>query len=299
MKHPNFFIVGAPKCGTTAMSEYLRGHPHVYMSEPKEPHYFAYDFPNHRSVSSLGDYERLFEAAGEQHQAVGEASVYYLFSRAAVEAIYDYDRQARIIVMLRNPVDLVHSLHAQFLFNVEEDQQQFRVAWDLQAERSVGRKIPIHCRTPALLQYRQVGSLGTQLERLYNRFPRCQVRVLVFDDFIADTNACYRSILDFLGIADDGRSDFQVVNVNKGHRSKILAPLAHHPPAQLRRYWLWTKSRLGLHISPGYWLRALNTKTRTKRPLEPELRDELRRVFLPEILKLEALLDRSLSAWHT
>ena len=64
MTRPNFFIVGAPKCGTTALSEYLREHPNAFLCQPKEPHYFATDFPTHRYVTKEEAYLKLFREAG-------------------------------------------------------------------------------------------------------------------------------------------------------------------------------------------------------------------------------------------
>jgi hypothetical protein len=90
VKRPNFFIVGAPKCGTTSLSEYLRSHPNVFMSSPKEPHFFATDlYPrNPEGIDSVAAYLQLFTDARDQHQVVGEASASYMFSDAAIPAIH-------------------------------------------------------------------------------------------------------------------------------------------------------------------------------------------------------------------
>ena len=295
---PNLFIVGAPKCGTTALTEYLKKHPNVYMSSQKEPHYFACNFPKHRVVDSLLDYERLFEAAGPECKVVGEASALYMYSGSAIERIREYNQDSRLIVMLRNPIDFVHSFHMQALYDGDEDQRDFKTAWNLQKERSQGKRIPPRCRAPALLQYANMGSLGSQLARVYAIFPRHQVLVVIFDDFITQTSVCYRSVLHFLGLEDDGRSDFPPVNVNKAHRSFLLAQLAHYPPARLRQYWLWAKHRLGLRIAPGQWLRMANTRINAKRPMDPRFRNELKALFKPEILKLEVILNRPLYHWY-
>lgn len=75
MRKPTFFIIGAPKCGTTALSEYLREHPNVFVSIPKEPHYFAEDFVRYRRVETLKDYMDIFRSASDKHFTVGEVSV--------------------------------------------------------------------------------------------------------------------------------------------------------------------------------------------------------------------------------
>ena len=153
MTKPNFFIIGAPKCGTTALSEYLREHPNIYMCTPKEPHYFDYDFEQYREVETLDEYLGLFEAATTEHIAIGEASACYLYSSVALEDIYQFAPQAKIIVMLRNPVDLAYSYHSQLLYASDENVPDFEQAWRLQDIRREGKKIPPRCRDSALLQY--------------------------------------------------------------------------------------------------------------------------------------------------
>lgn len=99
MKEPNFFIIGAPKCGTTSLAHWLAQHPEVFMSPVKEPHYFSTDFPL-TSWRDPDDYHSLFEGADTHHKAVGEASVWYLRSREAVPQIEAHYPGARYIVML-------------------------------------------------------------------------------------------------------------------------------------------------------------------------------------------------------
>ena len=104
-RRPNFFIVGAPKCGTTAMTTYLRDHPQIFMPLQKEPHYFAEDYPIFREVWTEKQYLHLFRSADSSHLAVGEASVWYLYSDHALPRIKAFAPDARIIVQVRNPVD--------------------------------------------------------------------------------------------------------------------------------------------------------------------------------------------------
>ncbi len=122
---PNFFIVGAPKCGTTALYEYLRPHPSIFMPRHKEPHYFASDLGTYPFIKTLDDYRRLFDGAGPQHLRVGEASVYYLRSTTAIANIRAFNPDAKLIAMFRNPVEMVHSLHSQLLYVAEENESDF------------------------------------------------------------------------------------------------------------------------------------------------------------------------------
>src|SRR5271168_2527435 len=166
---PDFFIIGAPKCGTTSLAAWLSEHPDIYMSL-KEPHFFNTD--HNRFLNTLEGYERLFVGAGERHAAVGEASVWYLSSSTAVKNILDYSPQARFIVMLRNPVDMVISLHEEQLFTGREDVADFAEAWNLQDQRRNGRRLPTMVWEPKYVQYGDLCSLGAQVARLLEAVPR-------------------------------------------------------------------------------------------------------------------------------
>ena len=155
MNKPNLFIVGAPKSGTTALSDYLREHPNIFISVPKEPHFFAIDLPGHRrKFDTYAKYIRLFENADEH--VVGEASVHYLYSQKAIENIYEFNSEARLIAMLRKPVEMVYSMHSQALASLNEDVTDFEKAWELEPERSAGRHVPKHCHDVQILYYSQI-----------------------------------------------------------------------------------------------------------------------------------------------
>src|SRR3954462_2607244 len=100
MNTPNLFIVGAPKCGTTAWVEYLRTHPDIFFPNSKEDCFFALDLPKFRFIHSEAEYSRLFAGSGDA-KYVGEASAMYLFSKAAPNAMRDYNAAAKILIFLR------------------------------------------------------------------------------------------------------------------------------------------------------------------------------------------------------
>jgi hypothetical protein len=295
---PNFFIIGAPKCGTTALSEYLREHPRIFMSHPKEPHYFSTDFPNHRTVTTEEEYLRLFRKAGTEHLAVGEASVWYLYSEEAVRNIHRFNSEARLIVMLRNPVEMLPSLHSQGRFSLEEDAESLEEAWELQTERREGRHIPKLTRTPALLQYAHAARFGEQMERTYGIFPREQVKVILFDDFIKDTKTVYDDVLQFLGVPSNGRTDFPPVNVGKTYRWEWLTKFIYKPGPRMIRFKTRVREMLGVD---RLWLwealKRLNAKKEQRQPMTPEFRAKLVEEFRPDIGKLSSLIGRDLSHW--
>lgn len=300
MRHPDFFIVGAPKCGTTALSEYLRDHPQAFVSRPKEPHYFCGDFdyyyrPGERT---LEHYLQLFEEADDRHLAVGEASVWYLYSHDAVPAILDFDPAARIIAMVRSPVEMVPSLHSQLLYALDEDEPDVERAWRLQDERAEGRSLPPGCRVPEFLQYREACRLGAQIERLMGVVPEGQLEVIVFDDLRADTRRVYARTLEFLGLPDDGRDDFPRVNANKQHRAGALARFTQRPPRTLVRAAERVKRVAGVErLGVLQRVRDRNRVVVERRPVDPAFLDELRVEFADDVALLGRLIGRDLSAW--
>ncbi len=272
MKQPNFFIVGAPKCGTTALSEYLRQHPRAFVTQPKEPHFFSRDFPYYYAPgqATLEHYLQLYDPVPDDALAVGEASVWYLYSQAAVPAIHDFAPEARIIAMVRNPVELVPSLHSQMRYMQDEDQADPEQAWRLQGQRAQGAAVPRTCRVPEFLLYGQAAKLGEQVERMLKAVPSNQVKVVVFDDFREDTQAVYSDILDFLDLPDDGRRQFPTVNPNKQHRAEALARFTQRPPRALVQVAKGIKRVTGIkRFGALDRLRRSNRSTATRQEISP------------------------------
>jgi hypothetical protein len=296
---PNFFIVGAPKCGTTALYEYLRPHPNIFMSEVKEPHYFAKDLGTYPFVKTMDDYTRLFAESTEEHLRVGEASVYYLRSSVAIPNIHAFNPDARIIAMFRNPIEMVHSLHSQLLYWSEEIESDFETAWRLQERRARGLDLPPASGGSFLLQYSEVGQFGTQVERLLSTFPREQVKLILYDDFAASPRRVYDDVIAFLGIPHDGRTEFPRINDNKRARVAWLRNFIRKPPPALRRAYRTLKATVG---APGMdaikaEIVERNTVKERRHPLSPSFRAELVEAFRGEVTLLSRLMGRDLSHW--
>ncbi len=297
---PNFFIVGAPKCGTTALYRYLRLHPNIYMPAKKEPHFFARDLGSYPAIQTMEDYSALFMGAEPRHRRIGEASVYYLRSEVAVPNILAYNPEARIIAMFRNPVDMVYSFHSQLLYWSEEVVNDFETAWRLQEPRSRGIDLPRGSRGAFLLQYREMARFGTQAQRLLSAAPAQQVKLILYDDFAASPRQRYNEVVEFLGLPPDGRSEFPRINDNKRARVAWLRNLIRKPPPALREAYRGVKSRVGRKrldaIRQGV-LERLTVKER-REPLSPAFRAELVEVFRDEVALLGRLLGRDLGHWE-
>ena len=214
---PNFFIVGAPKCGTTSLHEYLQRHPDVFMPFYKEPHFFGSDLQGSRfqQLRNKPDkYLKLFrDARGEKR--IGESSPWYLVSHQAAEEIHAYDPAAKIIIMLRNPIDMMYSMWSQFRYSGNEQIDTFEAALAAENERRTGKLIrrAAHCITG--LFYREMAHYSEQIPRYLERFGKENVLIIIFDDFVADTASVYTTVLDFLGLETDIKINFNVRNPNK------------------------------------------------------------------------------------
>ena len=297
---PSFFIVGAPKCGTTALYEYLRPHPGIFMPEIKEPHFFARDLGTYPRIKTMEDYLALFAPAAEGHRQAGEASVYYLRSSVAIPAIREFNPEARLIAMFRNPVDMVYSLHSQLLHVSEETVPDFETAWRLQERRARGLDLPPRIRSPLLVQYRDVGRFGTQVERLLSCFPRDQVRLILYDDFAAAPQRVYDEVIAFLGLPHDGRTEFPRINENKGVRLSWLRRFYRKPPPGFREVVRTLKRAVGGETisAAKKKLVAMNTVREQRVPLPADLRAELADEFRDEVALLGRLMNRDLSGWR-
>ncbi len=289
MKKPNFFLIGAPKCGTTSMANWLGVHPQVFMSNPKEPRFFNSDV-GLQWCTDLKSYEALFRDANEKHLIVGEATTNYLWSRTAVPAILDYSPDARFLVMLRKPQEMVVSLHAQECRGLE-DQPDFETAWRLQPQRAQGRMLPPHCRAPSIYQYGERCRVGTQLKRLFEIVSRDRVLIVFLEDMRRSPLAEYRRVLKFLGLKDFQPSALNALNPRREVRSfkfkKILNSLGAF------------KTKLGIKRSTGILapFYRLNTKPGGYQGISEALRKELDEYFLPEILLVRDLLGRVPEQW--
>lgn len=304
---PNFFIVGAPKCGTTALHEYLQRHPDAYLPYYKEPHYFGADLLGSRFLQfrdKPSKYLKLFrDARGEAR--IGESSPWYLVSSTAAAEIHRYDPQAKIIIMLRNPIDMMYSMWSQFRYSGNEQIESFEEALAAESERKAGKRIRRAAHCISGLQYRQMTRFSEQASRFFDRFGRERVMVIIFDDFRADTAATYRAVLEFLELDTDASVNFGVRNPNKEVRLAWLQKLIISTGFSLmllkdRLTYLATTSAV---LPYAYRTRAVEgviaayTRYERRSPLTPETRRRLAEDLSDEVEQLGALLGRDLSHW--
>jgi len=291
---PDFFVVGAFKSGSTALYEQLRRHPQIFMPFHKEPLYFGDDLTRRYGRMSEADYLRLFRGA-KSGQRIGEASTWYLYSTSAAREIKAFSPGAHILVVLRNPVDVMYAQHNQLIFNVIEDIPSFEEALAAEPERRAGRRIPPGPINVENLFYRHSVRFAEQLERYFEAFGRDRVHVMLSDDLRRDGARVVRGALEFLGVDPSLAAAPPRANESRRVRSPlvqrlIFAPKLLLPLAPFLRRFAFVR---GLR---GRMLQA-NSQAVPRAPMDPAFRRKLLDEFRPQIEELGRLIERDLSAW--
>ncbi|MCG8345752.1 MAG: sulfotransferase [Chlorobiales bacterium] len=278
MRKPDFFIIGAPKCGTTSLSRWLEEHPQIFMSPIKEPHYYSTDLGN-RTVKSAKQYAKLFQNAKEYHKAVGEASTWYLYSKEAVANIERTNPGAKYIVMTREPADMAYSLYLHNFRVTYENERTFEAAWRLQEIRAAGNSIPRSCPEPDMLKYYSACALGSLLQVLLDKVPQKRILLLSLEDVSKDPAGHYRCVLQFLDVEDDNRSSFPVANASRQYRSRLFQKILK----------AGAKARQALGIMRGLQLAKLNERNIFKPSLPEDFLEEINETFSKERKLLASL----------
>lgn len=287
--------MGAAKCGTTALYQYLQGHPGVFMTTPKEPNYFAEDLHKPFDITEESAYLKLFDKAPADSLR-GEASVQYLNSNFAIERLLQHSPKTKILILLRNPVELVQSWHAQLLHNGEESITNLEAAWNAQQHRRGSGQAD---STPRL-QYRDWCAVGQHTARAAAIVPPEQLSILLLEDLRRDPGAFFRSVTDFLELDYIAPVSEERVNASTLPRSGLLARLIHRASVienpQFRRL---SSPFRKLGIRPLRVLRKINTQSNEHLSLDEKFKQELQDIFDADISLLEALLGRSLTHWKS
>jgi hypothetical protein len=203
---PDFFLVGHPKCGTTAIYEMLRRHPQVYTAAGmKETGFFDSELPPPKPTSprpkTLDEYLALFGGARPDQRA-GEMTTSYLRSPTAAQRIADLQPDARIVALFREPASFLRSLHMQLVRDRVEPVADLRAALALEPARREGREMPPDCPRPAALLYSNSVRYADQLKRFHEAFPPEQVLVVIYEDFRSENQATMERVLKFVGVED-------------------------------------------------------------------------------------------------
>lgn len=280
---PNFFIAGAPKAGTSSLHAYLQAVPGIFMSRIKEPNYFSRVIvPDDHPVRPIRDkakYLALFAGATSE-RVVGEASPTYLADPEAPRLIRQVAPDSRVLISLRDPVERAFS-HYLMMRNNGMAKASFldeiRRGLNLQSQRSL------------VLLRPDVGLYHEQVKRHLDTFGAAQVKVILFEEFMADAKGGLGQILEFLGI----RHDLGSFNAPAYRRfAEVRGPVV--------RYLFGNRSvarASEVLVSPRLrkWVRdRFLVRSAAKPEMEPEARAWLTDYYRDDVRNLAALLGRTL-----
>jgi hypothetical protein len=323
IRKPDFFVVGAPKCGTSSMYYYLLQHPEIFVphnadvtqlsenpfalgfeaarvaASLKEPHFFGSDLhfaPELLVATTTEKYMELFEGVTNEKR-IGEASVYYLCSERAASEIKAFQPDARIIVMLRDPVDVMFRLHGQECVNGTESISDFEEA--LAAEPARFADPSIMTLKPNILEtafYRRCVTFSEQLERYYDAFGRERVHVIIYDDLRSEAQKVYSDVLRFLDVEDRPLGEAPVSNQMSQVKNMKLQRFIANPHPGLRK-----AVRAMIPARMRLWIAMLvirsNIDYGARPTLDPAIRARLQGEMAGEVERLSELLGRDLTHW--
>jgi hypothetical protein len=268
---PDFLIVGAMRCGTTALARYLGAHPDVYMAPEKETHFFDRHFDRGTSW-----YASRFARAGSA-AAVGEATQSYIYDPEALPRIADVLPDAKLIAILRDPVDRAYS---HYWLNRARGLERLSfpeaIAEEPRRLRSGSR------RDRLVFSYIDRGRYLEQLNRICDLYPRSDLEIVIFEEMIRDPRAAFEGACRHIGVApafqppDLGRT----INAHVTFRSTRLRRMSKRLPRTLARA-----------------VGALNARKGGYEPMSPEIRSVLADTFRQDVRSLSGWLGRDLSAW--
>jgi hypothetical protein len=282
MVMPNFFIIGAIRAGTTSIYHYLKQHPEVYMSPIKDTDFFVHEGKN------IDDYRALFQGfSGEK--AIGDVSSRYLYSPQAAERIKYYTPEAKLIAILRNPVERAYS-HYYMHVRERRERRTFIEAIDDEKKQVRNNNLSFGQR-----RYVNLGFYHRHLLPYFDLFDRRQIAIYLFEELKADAKGLMRNIFQFLDVADEFVPDVSIqYHVSGIPKTKILRPLLWKSPVITALGWhlpSW------LHHTALAFREILRSRQLVKPPLSPEIRSSLVFEYREDILLLQELIQKDLSKW--
>jgi hypothetical protein len=304
----NFFIIGAAKSGTTSLYKYLDQHPDIYFSPIKEPNYFSEDIDIKRFssiykkntfldtdlyfagkllpelqltfVRNPNHYNRLFENS-EEYKIKAEASTSYLYSKSAAQNIYNYNSQAKILVVLRNPIERAFS-HYQMALRYGHTELGFREALEKnlnQNEKGWGISE----------LFIELGQYSNQLSRYFEIFPKEQIKILFFDDLKLDSRSFLNDCFEFLNLESIETNTDKIYNSKKLPRTPQLNHLLTKIGAKKLIKSIVSESTKKLLVKAFY----KNTEDEISKNDVKFLLD----IYEDDINKTARLINRDLTSW--
>jgi hypothetical protein len=290
MTMPNFLIIGAMKSGTTALYYYLEQHPEIYMSPVKEPNFFSSQEQENAAdaVTNIGTYQHLFRG-GSGKKALGEASHSYLYEPRAAAEIKRYVPEAKLIAILRNPIDRAYS---HFLHMVRTGMEPL----DDFAQALREEEVRIH-KERTFQDYIGRGLYYQQLKRYFGTFPQEQVRVYLYEDLSGAPISTVQDAFRFLKVDDSFVPDVSLRrNVSGQPKYKTLDGLLRRQSRIKHAAKIYLPARMRWRLSKTF--DDLKTRNLAEPPpVQSKVRRQLIGVYREDILQVQELIHRDLSGW--
>lgn len=281
---PNFFIVGAPKSGTTNMSYYLMQHPQVFMPDELEPYYFSrLDIPSNYQRPIIRDKEKYFKLfkKAKNKKCIGESSPVYLYSPNAAADLKKHFPNSKIIISLRNPIEIAYSQYLS-LQNMAFHQ---KLSFDEFIEFSEKKILKNEFFIDSILE---AGFYSKHIQRFQNHFLDNQIKIIIFEDYIKNPTSIINSIFSFLDV--EQLTNFKPVSKNsyrtpQNSVSKLI--LNNSVIRQTSRKLISSKTR-------SKFGEKFLVKESVRPTINPSERERLKKIFSNEVNNLEKLLEQEL-----
>ena len=291
MTMPNFLIIGAMKSGTTALYYYCEQHPQIYMSPVKEPNFFCSGGQESwasESVTRIESYKYLFKGVSDE-KAAGEASHCYLYEPQAVTRIQQHLPDAKLVAILRNPVDRAYSHFLHMVRNGTEPLTDFAQAL---REEETGAY-----QNRSIQDYVGRGRYYAQLKRYFDAFDRKQLRVYLYEDLTDAPIDTLQDTFRFLGVDGSFIPDVSLRRNVSGHpKCKTLDKVLSRPSFVKDALKVYLPARLRWRLSKAF--DNLKTRNLVGPPaVQPEIRRQLVEVYREDIARVQELIQRDLSGW--
>ena len=293
--HPNFFIVGGMRCGTTSLWAYLRQHPQIYMPQHKEPIFFCLSHSSRANIRDVKTYLNLFSGVTTE-KAIGEASAAYLTSPESAELIHATYPDAKIIISLRSPVEQTFSVYQWMIREGWEWIAPFEKALLAEQERWHDEQFKNDSDYYYVYFYSRFALYSEQIDRYFQLFPRRQVKIILFDDLKKKPIQTVQDLYAFLEVDPHFVPQIEIQNKAqipfwvRGHyffKKRMPALLKrYHIPKPIRK-WL-TQQAIAMNLSLGRFRDCT---------LHPATRRELLHRYQNDIRKTSQLIERNLDMW--
>jgi hypothetical protein len=280
---PNLFIVGAPKCGSTSLHAYLGQHDDVFMSEPKELNFFSREellnqsiyYDKAKIISDELTYQSIFSDV-DNHKIIGESSVSYLFYKAVPPRLYEFNKEANIIILLRNPIDRAYS-HYLMDWRLGLVNRTFEQIFEDQG----------HSDSIYFQQYFELGLYSEQVKRYLDLF-KGQVEIILYEDLRDHLTDVMKKLSTKLQISEFKKHEEMTHNAYKQGANKLI-------DYAYRYKWLRNlgKTVLGANSS----LNSLLFKQGSKPTLNEDMVKNLQKFYRADIVRTQGIIDRDLSHW--